>query len=263
MTGTGRPAGPPAPPPMDPRFRRRRIEVRRDEGRRRLRLLVACLSAAAAVGAGAGATRSPLLDVDRVEVRGATRTSRSEVVAAGGLGGRRAMTAVDVAAVARRVEALPWVRRARAERRWPSTVVVTVTEREPAAAAPAPPGWAAVDATGRVLEIGPERPAGLPALAAVPAPGPPGSSLDPAAAVPLRVAAALPGALRTRVADVVARGGEVELTLAAPGGLVRLGPPVDLEAKLRSLTTVLTRADLANLAVVDVRVPRAPVLTRR
>ncbi|MGI9033123.1 MAG: hypothetical protein ACR2HY_05490, partial [Acidimicrobiales bacterium] len=64
-----------APPtirvPIDPRIRRRQLQVRRAEGRRRLRLLVATSIVVAVLGAGWGLTRSPLLDVDRVTVQGA------------------------------------------------------------------------------------------------------------------------------------------------------------------------------------------------
>lgn len=251
-------------PPMDPRIRQRRIEVRRDAGRRRLRVLLACLGVATVVGGAAAATRSPLLDVDRVEVAGAERTPRGQVVNAGGLGGRPAMTDVDTATVARRVEALPWVLDARVGKEWPGTVRVEVVERQAVAAVPADGGWAVVDAAGRVLEVAVAKPAGLPVLGAVPSPGRPGSMLAPASAVALRVAAALPAQVRARVADVAAvAGGEVELQLVPAGSVVRLGRPVDLEAKLQSLATLLTRADLAGVAVVDVRVPRAPVLTRR
>ncbi len=129
---------------------------------------------------------------------------------------------------------------------------------------PADGAWAVVDGAGRVLEVAVAKPAGLPVLGAVPSPGRPGSMLAPASAVALRVAAALPAEVRARVADVAAvAGGEIELQLVPAGSVVRLGRPVDLEAKLQSLTTLLTRADLAGVAVVDVRVPRAPVLTRR
>ncbi|MDP8991456.1 MAG: FtsQ-type POTRA domain-containing protein, partial [Actinomycetota bacterium] len=93
-----------------------------------------------------GATRSPLLDVDRVEVRGARRTPRPALVSAAGLGPGTLMVEVDGEGLTRRVQGLPWVLRARAERSWPATVVIHVTERAPAAAVRAAGGgWAVVD----------------------------------------------------------------------------------------------------------------------
>jgi cell division protein FtsQ len=249
---------------MDPRIRQRRVDVRRQKGRRRLWFLVVVASVLIAAGAAVGASRSPLLDVDRVEVRGATRTPRSALLVAGGLERRPLMVDVDTPLVSRRVEALPWVLRARTRRVWPATVVVDVTERAPSAVVRAGPEWAVVDPTGRVLEVGATRPAGLPALNGAPAPGAPGTSLPDTAAGSLRVASSLPPALRARVGEIVTTpGGEVVLRLGPPGGEIRLGPPESLESKLTSALTVLEKADVARLAVLEVRVPAAPVLTRR
>jgi hypothetical protein len=54
----------------------------------------------------------------------------------------------------------------------------------------------------------------------------------------------------------------VELRLN-PEGMVRLGPPDDLDAKFTAIRAVLAEVDLRNLAVLDVRRPENPVLTRR
>lgn len=261
-----RPAPDRRPPlPMDPRIRQRRIEIRRDKGRQRLRVLVACTAVVVVVGSGAALARSPLFDVDYVDVRGIDQTPRRAVLRAGGLDRNPAMVDVDEAAVARRVQALPWVLEAIVQRDWPGTVRIDVSERRPAAALPAGPDrWAVADGSGRILAAGPGKPAGLPVLGNVAAPGTPGSALPPSALPSLRVAAGLPDTLRTRVADVASvAGGEVELQLVPPGAVVRLGPPVGLGLKLRVLETLLARAELNDVAVVDLRVPRAPALTRR
>lgn len=261
-----RPAGPaPAGVPIDPRIKRRRIDVRRDEGRKRLRILLGCLGIVGAVAAAAAATRSPLFDVDYADVRGAELTPRAEILRAGGLDGRPAMLDVDTGSVAAAVEALPWVLEATARREWPGTIRVDVTEREPAAVLPAAAGqWALADRTGRILQIGPEKPPGLPVIGNIPPPEQAGASVPEAATPSLEVAAALPAGVRERVADIATLGtGDVELQLTPPGGVVRLGPPVDLDTKLSVLATFLARADLARVRIVDVRVPRAPALTRR
>ena len=81
---------PPASAPIDPRFRRRRIEVRRRAGRRRLRLLAGASASVALIGAVWGASRSPLLDVDHVRLTGATHTQLQKIIqTAGSLPGRR------------------------------------------------------------------------------------------------------------------------------------------------------------------------------
>ena len=251
--------------PIDPRIRQRRIQVTREEGRRRLRIVVTSVAVAAVVAGSVGATRSPLLDVDRVEVVGARHTAHREVVAASGLADHPLMLDVDPGEVARAVETLPWVRRATAERSWPGTVRIEITERVPAAAvATDQGGWARVDHTGRVLALEQGRPADLPVIVDLTAPSRPGQSLVRTATGALRVAASLPPELRARVAELLPRpDGDVDLGLRPPGGTVRLGPPTRLDAKLAAAAAVLTRADVSRLDVVDVRVPTSPVLTRR
>jgi len=253
---------------MDPRIRQRRVDVRRQEGRRRLWFLVVAASVLAAAGAVVGATRTPLLDVDRVEVHGAARTPRDALLGAGGLQRQPLMVDVDTARVSRRVETLPWVSEANTRRVWPGTVVIDVTERVPAAAVKAGSGWAVVDGTGRVLEVGAARPPDVPVLSGAATPGPPGTTLADATGSPgtgsMRVVTALPPALRARVREIATTpAGEVSLELNPPGGEIRLGRPDDLGSKLISALTVLEKANVARLAVLDVRVPTAPILTRR
>lgn len=257
---------PPSPPgpraPLDPRIRQRRIAVTRSQARRRLRALLAVVGSAALIAAGWGATRSPLLDVDRVVVEGAARSGEPSVVAAAGIPRGAAMVDVDEAAAARRVAALPWVLRASARRAWPSTVRVRVVERVAVAVTSDDAGgWAVLDVSGRVLERAPEAPAGLVALEGVPAAGPAGTRLAPGAGPPLLVASALGPQLGPRVAAVVGGPEGVELRLR-PGGVVRLGPPDALEEKLRSARTVLATVEPRTVATLDVRDPATPVLTR-
>src|ERR1700722_19617231 len=116
-------------PKVDPRMRDRWVRARRQEGRRRLRLLVA-LGAVVAVGAAAlGLSQSPLLAVETVRVTGAQLETTSQVGAAAGLNSHPAMLGLDTGAAARRIERLPWVATARVSRQWPHTVRVALNER--------------------------------------------------------------------------------------------------------------------------------------
>ena len=154
------PTAPPRPPgtkpgPIDPRFRERLIEVRRVEGRRRLRVLLILAGFLAVALLGWGFTRSPLLDVDHVHVTGTVHTAPADIATASGVHTGMAMFDVDIGDAAARVRAVPWILRVHVERQWPSTVSITVVERAPVAAVPAKAGVAVVDRTGRVLAIGP------------------------------------------------------------------------------------------------------------
>ena len=147
------------PPGIDPRIRARRIAVRRSTGRRRLRIVAVAASVVAVGLVALVVTRTPLLDVDRVEVVGAgARPSAEDVVAAAGLDpGGQPLLDVDLDAVERRVDALPWVAAADGRpgtgraRSWSR-----IEERQPVAVAPADGGgWVVLAGDGRVLESWP------------------------------------------------------------------------------------------------------------
>jgi cell division protein FtsQ len=249
---------------MDPRIRQRRIAVRRDEGRRRLRVLIVLIGMAVLIAGGIALTRSPVLAVRHVEVTGATKTGETAVLTAAHLqhGGRQ-MIDVEAGAIERKLEALPWVAHASVQRHWPQTVRIVVTERAPVAAVADQKGWAMLDGEGRVLDVSPAIPKGMLTLVDVPPAGPPGSDVGPAVQSVLTVAATLP-------ADVVAHtvafglgdGGQLQLHLKG-GGVAFLGSADDVPAKVLALQTVLARVDLHSVATIDVRVPGAPVVTRQ
>src|SRR6476661_499936 len=101
---------------MDPRIHRRRVEVRRQEGRHRLRVLIGVTVMAALGGGGWAATNSSLLDVDHIVIVGAVHTPANEVAEAAHLRRGERMIDVQLGPSARAVEALAWVGRATVER---------------------------------------------------------------------------------------------------------------------------------------------------
>jgi cell division protein FtsQ len=252
----------PSTAPIDPRIRARRIAVRRDEGRRRLHRLAA-LAVIVVIGAASVlVTRSPLLDVDRIAVWGASHVSADSVRAATGIHRHSPMTDLDLGRARAGVLLLPWVKSATVTRQWPGTVEVTVVERIPVAAAPASNGgFMLVDADGHLLEQVATPPPGVVVLVDVPPAGAPGEVLDPSASDALAVASSLPPEIVPQIAGVVATADGVSLRLAI-GGTARLGADGDLPAKLLAVATFLEQVDLTDLCTLDVRVPSAPSLTR-
>jgi cell division protein FtsQ len=209
-----------------------------------------------------GLVRSPFLDVDHIRVQGAVHVDPAEVRAVSHLRRGMAMADVDEAGAARHIRAMPWVGTVSVQRHWPSTVTIAVVERVAVAAAPARAGVAIVDNHGRVLAVGPAAPPDRPLLLGLPPAGPPGSTLQGRVADLLTVARALPPGVVSRLAGVAAaESDQVELRLR-PAGVVKLGPPDQLHEKLVAVETVLAQVDLAHLAVLDVRVPASPALTR-
>ena len=92
--------------------------------------------------------------------------------------------------------------------------------------------------------------------------GPPGSRLGPGWSAVLEVATKAPPPVLARVGTVADVAGEVELALTS-GGVVRFGPPEQVGEKFTAIAAVLAQVDLKDLAVLDVRIPRTPVLTRQ
>jgi cell division protein FtsQ len=250
---------------VDPRMRSRRIGVRRDAGRRRLKRLTLALSVAALVVGLAVATRTPLLDVDRVTVTGTERTSVEDVVRLAAVERGEPLVSVDPGAVANRIEELPWVDSARVERAWPSTVKIQVTERVAVAVVQVTDERAAVvDAEGWVVSIesrsadAPADPAGPLVLTGIDERVAEGEQLSEEARAALAVASALaermPGAVSGVSTDL-----DAELV---DGGFIRFGSVEDLDDKVTAARTVLDDVDITCLELLDVRVPGSPALTR-
>lgn len=248
-----------------PRIRERRVAVRREAGRRRLRLLVGLLVIIGSIASGWGATRTSVFDVDRIAVHGADRTTGDVVATAGGLEEGRAMIDIDTAAAAAAIERLPWVRTAAVTRRWPGSVTVTIAERVPVALVELADGWVLADATGRVLaKASPETAVGAPLVhvtAADEQASPPGSVLAPGANAAIAFAARAAALLPDRIRSVTAGEQGIEVRLDDRTAVV-VGPLTDLDAKLTALVTLLDRVDLRGVRTIDLRVPGAPVLTR-
>lgn len=248
-------------PRMDPRIRRRRIEVQRQQGRRRLAVLVGLVGMAGSALAVWGVLHSPLADLDAFEVVGSTNTDAVAVAAATGLERGSPMLTLDLAAAAEGVEALAWVRSATVNRRWPDTVEVRVVERVAAATATAgDSGWMVLDPGGRVLEVASEPPGELTVVEIASGPLVPGAVVEGAGEL-LEVARRIPSRLRPEVAAVGLGDDGIVLRLEA-GGKAVVGSVSQLEAKLQALATLLEKVAGADEAVLDVRLPYSPVIQR-
>jgi len=222
------------------------------------RVLAAVAAVALFTGATWATTHSSLLDVDHIQVTGGARVTPAEAAAAAGLHRGEPMLSVDSAAAERHLLGLPWVQTAVVERAFPNIVRIHLIERVAAAtAARAAGGWVLLDREGRVLAERPDRAGALPEVIGAGATPAPGATL--AAALPaLDVVAALPDAIRRQVTDATLAGDAVTLHTGARE--IRIGPPTQLAAKVAALSVLLERVGGRSVAVLDVRVPQAPVI---
>ncbi|MGH9087788.1 MAG: cell division protein FtsQ/DivIB [Acidimicrobiales bacterium] len=243
---------------IDPRIRQRRVEVKRRQGRRRLRLLLTGLSVLTVAGIAWTVLHSGLFAAGRITVVGSPHTPAAAVIGAAGLSDHPPLLDVGPGATAG-VERLPWVRRATVDVQWPDGVRINVVERQPAAVVQVPSGWAVVDGSGHVLADAASAPAGLPHLVGGGTPGAPGSVV-PGDKGGLAVASTLPPAFAGQVTEVdQVPGGQVDLHLSSPV-TVDLGATSQLHQKYEDVAAILAGATLQAGDVVDVAVPGAPVV---
>jgi hypothetical protein len=114
-----------------------------------------------------------------------------------------------------------------------------------------------LDKTGRVLAERADRPADLPEIIGAGETPAPAVTLDSARPA-LDVVAALPDAVRKQITSANLDGEAV--TLHAGAREIRIGPPTSLAAKVAALSVILERVGGRSVAVLDVRVPQAPVV---
>jgi len=245
------------PTRIDPRLRQRRIEVQRELGRRRLRVLIALTSIIGTVGLLFLAVHSPFLDVDSVRITGAQHVSAAQVDAAARVHHRDALLLVDTGAIARRVEELPWVERATVTRQLPGTLHIAITEYAPAAYARAGNTNVLLAPDGRAIATVGSVPAAVVEVRGLRRAPAVGEMLSPPEAA--GIIGHLPPALSHQVVAVDVGGEGIALDLAR-GGAIRLGAPTDLDAKAAAALGVLDSFGSGCFSYVDVGAPSTPVL---
>jgi hypothetical protein len=183
-----------------------------------------------------------VLSVESVALVGARRAPTAELVAALGLAAGTPVLSVDAPELARRLEAHPWVARARVTLLRPGRVLVAVEEREPVAVAllGSPPTRFWLDAEGvPFLPVGGEDAGGRPAIVGPEdaQPGRPDARFAEGVALARAIAErGIPGVREVRVA----REPQDELpALGLAGGARVLVGPGDHGAKLARLAALL------------------------
>jgi cell division protein FtsQ len=209
--------------------------------------LVAILMAAGLLAFG------PVATVRRVEVTGVGRLSAAQVRAAAGVPSGVPLLRLDAVAVARRVAALPAVAEVDVQRRYPQTVRLRITERQPAAVLAQGDGFALVDRAGVTFAQDPAAPPGVPLLD-VASP----DLHDPGTAAALSVVGELPSVLQGQVRSVAAPSPSTVIVALRGGATVMWGDSRDGDRKAAVLTALLrtrpaNRYDVSTPDVVTTR----------
>lgn len=246
----------------DPRISRRRQAIARS--RRRSVLTWVALIAALVAGAWI-AFWSPLLAVDGIVVVGAEHVSESDVAAVTGLDPSDNLLLVSTSGVASQVEELPWVARARVDRKLPGTVRVKVVERVARVVLVSADVRWLLDARGHVLAPATGDSGDLPVLAAADVPQISAGLRVGEAEVRDGLAAlrSLSPPIRREVAAVLAPTSE-RITLSLRDGTqIRFGAAESLDAKNKVLQALLAqlRESGGSGGYIDIRVPTSPAVS--
>jgi cell division protein FtsQ len=243
---------PPEQEHIDPRIHERRLEVQREAGRRRLRVLLIVSSVLCAAGVAYLVVMSPILDVDKVAVSGQQHVNQMQVRTAAGVHRGDHLLLVDTGAIAKRVERIPWVRTAKVQRDLPGTLRITITEYVPAAYVRVTGGVMLIAANGRVIARAADAPAGAVEILGVRRAPTPGDQLAPPDAA--GVVPHLPPSLARQVAAVSVTDGGFALEMRG-GGEIRLGNSSALAAKAASAQAVLDHLAGTHYSYIDVSTP--------
>lgn len=240
---------------IEPRFRARRIAVRRSAGRRRLRWVIVGTVLLVLVIAGLAVLGSSWFEVSTVEVEGATRRDDPAVnaVVEDLLG--TPVLRVDTAAAEEQLEAIPWVEEAVVTTDFPHGAKIEIRDRVPVAWFRGSDGrYRVIDRQGRVLDvIGGEPRRFLPVESADP-PAPEAGAFAPRGyGAAASLVDAMTPAMRQLTRTVVTTADGADLRVNLEGGAeVRFGRGEDLVNKLVRLQTVLDNESIVDPSVIDV-----------
>lgn len=245
----------------DPRISRRRRAIERSRRRRLLLTLGSIALFAAAVWI---VFWSPVLKVREVVVLGSKHVDSGDVTRVAGLDSSDNLLLVSPGGVEDKVLELPWVKRARVDRKLPGTVRVRIVERKPAMVLSLQNERWTLDGFGNVLAEG-AADAKLPVLAAASTTQPEAGTRLEAEEIQAALEAwrSLSNKVRSRVAAVLAPTPE-RITLSLDTGTqVRFGAAESLEAKNEVLEVLLAelQAEGREVSYIDVRVPSSPALS--
>lgn len=264
---------------IDPRIRKRRNEVARSIGRKRLYLILGAFAILVCIGTVHVILKTSIFSISSITVKGSTNYPNSEIVATSGIRKGTPLSQLNPPEAISRISSLPFISSVAVKKRWPNTVDITVRERTALAIVPSTVNKVlVVDATGRVLEDKGSASGGsliklciFPVISSsksiissnscVRQSTNPGGNL-PATYVPLlKVSSAIrANGVKGFQMLAVSANGEVDGLLTS-GTVVRFGGAHNLATKLRSLELLLNQASTSGYTTIDVRVPGEPVLS--
>jgi cell division protein FtsQ len=217
--------------------------------RRRVVLIVIAATVLVAVGATWLVAFSSAFGVRSVDVRGVHSLTADQVRTAADISHGTPLVRLDTVAIAQRVEKLADVESAKVSTSFPSTVVITIEERQPVGYVQTSGRDMLVDHTGDQYRAVSTVPAGLPKFVV-----PSGTSARTTGGAVATVAAALPAALRKQVKSIEALDPNAVTLVLTHSRVVRWGSAARSADKARLLPALLKHGT----SQVDVTDPDQP-----
>ncbi|MBR7828595.1 FtsQ-type POTRA domain-containing protein [Actinospica sp. MGRD01-02] len=233
-----------------------RLYAARLRARARWRRLSVTLTVAACLLALIGYLllwHTSLIAVRGIKVAGVKSITAAQVLTAAQIGSGGPMAALNTAAAAARIERIPQVASANVRKDWPGTVVITVTERQPAALVPDARGYQVVDSGGVVFGQVAKPSKGLPVIT-VSAPAK-AADVVPGALAALR---ALPSGVSKQISAITASDPYAITLRFTDGATVNWGGGDDAVDKARDLVALLR---IGGGRHYDVSAPDAPAMS--
>lgn len=207
----------------------------------------------------------PQLRVGAVDIRIAGRTlTGREVLAAAAVDRHSNVWLLDTAKIERRIEALPYVDRARVRRIPPAELRIAVTEREPAACVRSGAHVVTIDSSRRVLQAGCARPGALQIRLKESLPNAPGSYASGPALAALLADGRILGAAGIAVSAIQHDDFGGVLAVTEAGIRLVLGDDGDLAEKVKLVEPVLAATRAGHVVrALDLRAPATPIVEYR
>ena len=222
---------------VDHRIADRRMTVKEDGARRRLRrLLIALLLIGLGAFGGWLLYHSSFLAVSEITVDGQVASQAGAILAERGVVPGVPTINVRPEDIESALIEDPWVASASVRVTWPGSVTVQVLEHEPVGWIRAGDRWLLASASGVVLSAADEPQTGMPQISVGSFPAEPGEQMDAGAVAALTFVVGLPDEL---AADAFVSGSSDELAGVIAGHQTVLGYPSDMAAKAAALAALL------------------------
>jgi len=241
---------------IDPRLMERRKAVAEDNAKRSVGRLLRFLIFLTVIAAIVWLVLSPWLSVSQVRTAGISRSGANAILVEHGVVAGTPMVMLRAGAVEEDLLDDPWISDARVYLNWPNEVNVGVVERVPVAWVQTANGWARRSVDGAALPGGNDPDDSLPQVI-LPSVNSVDVSIDPLLLGSVEFYDALPPSLWS---SSVVRLNSGELWATVQGYDVRLGRPVEMAAKAKTLVVMLEES-IPEGAVIVLIAPTNPAIS--